>query len=501
MKDLVKIGKEFRINFFGSLIGMALNYLWLIILTRFLSPDDYGLFVLGQAVVNLALIFVLFGTHRALDRFIPFYQSAGEPGKTKALITRLFSLALFLSLLVSTIVFFCSDFIALIIFKKPGLPGVMEIIVLSIPLLAFIQLVVYTFIGYKELRYSIYIQQFATPLLYIITGSVVFAAGYSLLGWTWMYILSLGGAASLGAIFFHRHIGHPLKKVKKASISFSKILNYSWPLSINSIMLLFMGQIDFLFLGYYRSSTEVGVYRVYIYLAVILALVMQSFAKIYKPVISEQIARHNPSRVNFVFKRVSKWIFIINAFGLMIFLIFGHDIIRIFFTEKYMVAPAALLIFVAGRFVNSAFGPEGMTLEAFGNTKLLMINSLIMVAANLGLDFWLVPKHGIYGAAIATSVSGILGGAAGLIEIYWLYRIQPYSLHHLKFLACILGSTGVGYFMASRLPHTFWGIAFMTLILGGFYSAGLVVSRSLDGTDFEVFLPFKAHFLSKGGIK
>jgi len=501
MKDLVKIGKEFRINFFGSLIGMALNYLWLIILTRFLSPDDYGLFVLGQAVANLALIFVLFGTHRALDRFIPFYQSSGEPGKTKALITRLFSLAFFLSLLVSTVVFFCSDFISLTIFKKPGLPGVMEIIVLSIPLLAFIQLVVYTFIGYKELRYSIYIQQFAAPLLYVITGSVVFAAGYGLLGWTWMYILSLGGAASLAAIFFHRHIGRTLKKVKKAPISFSKILNYSWPLSINSIMLLFMGQIDFLFLGYYRSSTEVGVYRVYIYLAVILALVMQSFAKIYKPVISEQIARHNPSRVNFVFKRVSKWIFIINAFGMMIFLIFGHDIIRIFFTEKYLVAPAALLIFVAGRFVNSAFGPEGMTLEAFGNTKLLMINSLIMVATNLGLDFWLVPKYGIYGAAIATSVSGILGGAAGLIEIYWLYRIQPYSQRHLKSLACILGSTGVGYFMASRLPHTFLGIAIMTLILGGVYTAGLVVSRCLDGTDFEVFLPFKAHFLSKGGIK
>ncbi len=499
MKDLAKIGKEFSINFIGSLVGMALNYIWLIILTRFLSPEDYGLFVLGQAVVNLALIFVLFGTNRALDRFIPFYQSAGEPGKTRTLLTRLFSLVLFLSLIVSVLVYLGADFISLTIFHKPGLPDVMAVIVLSIPLLAFIQLVAYAFIGYKELRYSIYIQQFAAPLLYIVTGSAVFAAGYRLLGWTWMYIFSLGGAALLAAFFFLRHIGLPLQKVKRAPVSLSEILNYSWPLSINSIMLLFMGQIDFLFLGYYRSSGEVGVYRVYIYLAVVLALVMQSFAKIYKPVISEKLARHHSSRVILIFKRVSKWIFIINAFGLTVFLLFGRDIIRIFFTEKYLMAPAALLILVGGRFINSTFGPEGMTLEAFGKTKLLMINSLIMVTANLGLDIWLVPKHGLYGAAIATAVSVILGGAAGLIEIFCLYRMQPYSLLHLKSLACIMVSAGTGFFMISHLPHTSWGIAVTVLIMAGIYAGGLIFTHCLDSNDMKVLFPVKTQSISKDG--
>ena len=68
-----KIVKESGIGLAGSVVGTALNYVVLFTVTRFLGPRDFGVFSLAQSIVAVSLIFVLLGTPRALDRFIPCY--------------------------------------------------------------------------------------------------------------------------------------------------------------------------------------------------------------------------------------------------------------------------------------------------------------------------------------------------------------------------------------------------------------------------------------------
>ncbi|MCP2518980.1 oligosaccharide flippase family protein [Candidatus Aminicenantes bacterium AC-335-K20] len=497
MNNLFKIVKESGINFVGSVIGMVLNYVLLIIITRFLAPEEYGTFVLAQSIINVSLIFVLLGMHKALDRFIPFYKTTGELGKVKTLINNVLKITLSLSFIIGIIFFLSSDFIANYIFKKPNLSIILKIMILSIPLLTFMQIISFTFVGLKELRYRIYIQQFAQSLLKIILGLIIFVFGYRLIGWTCMYIISLFGASFMAYYFLKKKILPFFSKIKKAPLPFKKIISYSWPLSINSIILLFLGQIDFLFLGYYRSSSEVGIYRIYIYLVTILALVLQSFAHIYKPVISELIAEKNIKEIKETYKRVSKWIFIINGLGLLTLLIFGSNIVRIFFTKSYLFAPTALYILAAGRFLNSSIGPEGMTLEGFGNTKLLMLNSLIMLGTNVGLDYFLIPRYGIVGASIATSSSITIGGLAGLIEIYVLYRMQPFTLKHIKYAGIAIFSGILIYFLSYKLNELnivrlIGLIGLLTII----YVIGVYYSQSLDSLDYKVFGKIKAKIIN-----
>lgn|GEM_PF-2011167 len=502
MNNLLKIVKETGISFSGALAGVVLNYVLLIIITRFLAPQDYGTFVLAQAIINVSLIFVLFGTPKALDRFIPFYNAAGEQGKTKTLIYGILKIVLLLCMVVGLGLFTISRFLSHFLFKNPNLIPILKVMVLSVPMLAIVQVVSYIFIGYKEVRYRVYIQQLTLPLLKIILGIAVFALGYSLLGWTWIYIFSLAGASSLALWFFRKHISSTLSQVAKKSISFSEIVSYSWPLSINSIILIFLGQIDFLFLGYFRTSSEVGVYSIYIYLVAILGLVLSSFAQIYKPVISESISRGRIQDVREIYRRVSKWIFIINAFGLLFFLLFGEHFVKILFTKTYLISPAALSIISVGIFLNSSFGPEGMTLEAFGNTKLSMLNSLVMLGTNVGLDYFLIPHYGIIGAAIATATSVTVGGLAGLIEIYILYRLQPYNIQYLRYIIVVL-VTGV---IAHTVTFSIVNLGIVTLfalisILTVIYIIGVHFSRSLDNTDYQVLSLIRARIANIMRIK
>jgi len=492
-RHLVKIVKESGINFSGSLVGMVLNYALLMILTRFLAPEEYGSFVLAQSIINVSLIFVLFGTPKALDRFIPFYNATGEQGKTKTLIYRILKITLILSVIIGLVLFVGSKFLAHSIFKNSQLSLVLKVAVLSMPMLVFIQLVSSAFIGFKELRYRVYIQRLALPLLKIVLAIVVFALGYGLLCWTWMYVLSLVGASILALWFFKKHISSALSKVGKIPISFSGVVSYSWPLSMGSIMLIILSQIDFLFLGYFRTPAEIGIYRIYFYLASALGLIHGSFARIYKPVISEHIAKKEIVEVQEIYKRISKWTVTINVFLTGLFFIFGRSIISGLFTIEYTLYFSGFLILIGGHFVHSAFGPQGVSLEAFGNTRLMLVNIIAMLFVNTVLDVILIPNYGINGAAIATTVALIFVNILAYLEAYVLYRLNPFGLHYAYVVAVLLVASGIVAALKSLVPLT--GHIIIEVAVGfGFtlFYVLVVIKGVIDDKDRWIFQRVRA---------
>lgn len=495
----LKIVKESGISLTGSLVAMGLNYVLLVIITRFLGPGEYGTFVLALSIINVSLSLVLLGTPRALDRFIPFYNAAGEQGKIRTLLRRVFRMCFVNAAVVAPVLFLLAGFLSRRVFHNLDLAVAIRVMVLSVPMFAVVRLVSFAFIGFKELRYQVYLQHLFLPVLKIGLAIAFFSLGYGFLGCVWMHVTSLAATCVLALWFFRRRLSPLLSVVEGVRVPFREIISYSWPLSITGIASMLMGQIDFLFLGRFRPVAEVGVYRVYVYIVAVLGLALLSFAKVYKPVVSELISRRQYEEVGRTYKRVSKWVFLINSFVLLVIVLFGTDIVGALFTKSYAVATAGLLILTAGRFAFYALGPQEMTLEAFGNTKLSMLNAVIIVGANIGLDYLLVPRYGIVGAAIAASSAMVLGGVAGLIEIYVLYGLRPFDLGYFKYAAVVLAAGGLTHLLARQVAgRGIPSLLVLIVLLAVIYLAGLRWSRSLDAVDFEVMKRIKAK-LSVGG--
>ena len=85
MREVIK---ESSVSLVGSVVGTALNYALLISVTRYLNPAEFGTFAVAQSVIAVAMVFVLCGTPRALDRFIPHYSAHEEQGKIRGLIRK-----------------------------------------------------------------------------------------------------------------------------------------------------------------------------------------------------------------------------------------------------------------------------------------------------------------------------------------------------------------------------------------------------------------------------
>jgi stage V sporulation protein B len=489
MNTIHKIVKESSIDFSGSAVGNILGYIWLVIMTRVLTQDDFGSFTLAQSIVNISLIFVLVGMHRSLDRFIPFYKAAGEEGKIKSLLRLIFVIALCSSLLVGLLLFAEADFIGSQIFNNPTLTTLLPIMALSIPLLAVLMIINYAFGGYKELRYNVYLKQLIEPGLKIGFALLLVAYGLSIIDWTWLYIIALLITAAVGIVFLVNKILKPLADIKSIPIKFREIISYSWPISISSVLIILVGQIDYLILGVYHPAADVGVYRIYIQIVVLLKMIQGSIARIYKPVISELIPDENYSEILNIYQRLSRWILSLTTLGLLVIILYGTPVISLFFTAAYTSQPLALSILALGTFLNSLFGPEGMTLEAFGYTKLTLVNSLVMIIVNAGLDFILIPKYGIVGAAVGTSVSLAVGGLLGYLEIYFLNKMTPFTFQSFKILLAGILTSIMFYFYNQHFYSD--NVLFLIgsiLVLIIIYGTGLLVTRSVDDVDKEVVI-------------
>jgi O-antigen/teichoic acid export membrane protein len=99
----------------------------------------------------------------------------------------------------------------------------------------------------------------------------------------------------------------------------------------------------------------------------------------------------------------------------------------IFGNEHIETGYIVLIILSLGQLINCITGSVGYTLTMTGNQKIELINSILLGLMSIILNFWLIPKYGALGAAIASCSSMCLINMIRVLEIYWIFKINSLS--------------------------------------------------------------------------
>ena len=137
-----------------------------------------------------------------------------------------------------------------------------------------------------------------------------------------------------------------------------------------------------------------------------------------------------PSKKNFktieeLSKQVAKWIFLFNFPIFLLMLIFSKEIIILIFGSSYLMAENALRILVFGFLISSIFNVSQHLMQMIGKSKLLLIDTIFLTILNIILNFFLIPKYGLNGAAFSTSISILLLHLIFLIQAKHYTSIIP----------------------------------------------------------------------------
>ena len=110
--SLARVGKGAGVLFFGTILGIILNFLARVIIARFYNAADYGLFNLFFTILSLFVGIGILGLGAGVSRFIGYYTGSGEKDKIKAVESWGLFIGLFNGIIFGIILFFIAPWIS-----------------------------------------------------------------------------------------------------------------------------------------------------------------------------------------------------------------------------------------------------------------------------------------------------------------------------------------------------------------------------------------------------
>lgn len=431
-----KIGVGSSIILVGFFIGLFFQYMIKILLARFLGPEVYGVFIQALAVTEIAAIVSMLGMHKGVPRFISYYGGMEEKEILENPISTSLYFVLPTSIVVSLSVFLLSERISIGFFSEPALVEPLKIFSITIVPLAIIYLFVSFFRGKQLAKYKVYLKDFALSGLVFVCVSAAVIIGLSVEAVAYGYLLAEILAVFAGYYFYRKIFNEKL--VATRNLIPRKLMSFSWPLFIVSIVVVANKWLSVWMLGWITDSTSVGIYGAAYSISSALGFLLGALTFMFMPVVSELHAEGKKSEILDVYSNSTRWIVLGSAPLLAGIMIFPHEILELLFGSSYVSGDNVLRVLAAGYFYLAFTGPSGELLVSTGHTKRRMIGFSAIMAITGLVNLLLIPSMGVMGAAIGTASGLIVGHSILLGFTFNSLGSSPYSKRYLSILLSVL---------------------------------------------------------------
>jgi O-antigen/teichoic acid export membrane protein len=236
---------------------------------------------------------------------------------------------------------------------------------------------------------------------------------------------------------------------------------------------------DVLLLGYWADPAQVGVYQAAYQTAAMLTLIAAALDAAFAPLSAGLFAVHDLPRLKSLYCNVSRWLLTVSFPIALMLLVFGSDILSLF-GPAFPLAAGCLLLLALGQWVNTWTTFAHSLLLMSGHSRLAMWNGIGTGILLLFLNWLLIPRLGITGAAFAVSFSLTIGGLLRVGQVWLLYGLHPFSVELIKPVGAGLAALVAGYVLRAFLGADFL-IAVMPAM--GLFYLGLLYCLKLEEAD------------------
>ncbi len=469
-RELKRLTRHTAIYGIGGLVSRILAVFLLPLYTHYLPPSAYGRVESVTAATAVLSILLQLGVSSA---FFRFYFDAKEPAEKLVVVRTSFWFTMAMSTL---------GLVLGIVFANPvgSLIGVGHDATLiqagAVGLWAQTNYNQLTSLFRVEERSVAYALASVVNIAITIAGMILFVAVFH-----WGAVGLVTGnfvgtlCVYLALVAYRREqLGLQFDRVL-----FRKMQHFGMPLVPSALALWVINFVDRRFVIHYNGLTEAGVYSAAIKVGSVVTFAMVAFRTAW-PAFAYSIQDDKAARRAYAFVLTylltfASWLSL--ALGAL-----SPWLVDLLANSRYHRAEkgVALLAFAFAIYA-------GYTVLAIGSgrarkTQLNWVVTGIGAAANIGLNFWLIPRYGMVGAAISTAAAYVVLFAGMTVYAQRVYPV-PYQWRRV---VTALG-TGVGLTIAARvggldLPLSLLVVALYPAVLGalGFYQrAELVRLRRL----------------------
>lgn len=398
----------------GAYSTRVLGFFLIPVYTRYLAPADYG--ILGLANMASNFLFIVLNLGQSTAFFRSYYDYDDEEGR-KSVVTTSIILTLAICGPLCALLILFADPLGNLVFGDRAYAGIFILVCLGSAANVFLR-IPFAVLRAEEKATRYAVLSVARGLAGMVLALVlVVGFGTGVVGVVWSQFAS----QALFVLLLLPSIVWGIRWTFSRSVS-GQLMSFGTPIVVAGLSTFVLNLSDRYFLKHYASLREVGIYSLAYNFGEILVLLVTALRMAYAPfVMSNMKSPHAPQ----LYSRVLTYYVV--AMGLLTLSVslLSKEVIAIMAAPAYRDAAGVVPLVALAQFFHglSFMAPIGFFIKR--RPILRTVSVFIAAAINLGLNFLLIPTHGMMGAAWSTAVSFI--AEATLITAFSL-RFYPLPL-------------------------------------------------------------------------
>jgi O-antigen/teichoic acid export membrane protein len=408
--------KRVGIYFSASAINQALPFFLLPVMTRYLSPTEYGTVAIYQTLISFAIPFVGMSIHLNITRSY-FQVERAEMARIVGNIVAVLVGSVTLVLLATSVY----------VLFRPTLFGIPARWLYTLPLVAFTNmvnqsnLVILRNQGRAATYGAFEIVKTAVNLVVSILLVVVIP-----LGWEGRATGVLTASIVFGVVGLAHMVRTGYFEWDISRRRITELLAVSVPLIPHGIGTVTMALVDRLFLNQMAGKEAVGVYTVGYLFGSLTLLVTDAFTKVWSPWMYEQLADMTDAKR----RRIVRFTYLYKGGVVLLALAVtagSYVALPIMVAKPFQVATPVVFWVALGYAVRGMYSMFFPYIMHMGKTRYFALVTLGAGLVNAGANYLLIPINGIVGSAQATLISWLV-----MYLAVWWYAARLYPMPWLS---------------------------------------------------------------------
>jgi O-antigen/teichoic acid export membrane protein len=394
----------------GSLSVMTTGLAGVMIVARILPAEVYGVFILIQVMAAFLTRISSFGLNISVARFV---SSAEDPGQSRQLINTAFCFRLLTFPLIGLVIYLGTPLLAML-FDVSAIDRLYPFIFLLFALSSLEQVIKSALQGLFLFKAIAKFDLIASVLGFVLLILFVLLLGQGLLGLIYAKVISAAVAVLFGYLLIPTR-----KKIEFNVGQLKNMLRFGFPLQLNDVLTFFFLRIDTLMIGALLGPAQIAYYEIARKIPESIAGLYEAFRVVFFPFISRFLAQKERIQAAAVMNHSTRLLSFFSIASALIALLFGREIIVLFFSDQYVDSVYTFVILMAGLAFAFTDYTLGYTLVAAGDADKPVYINVVHTGVTLLGNYLLIPIFGIFGAALA-NIAGF--AATNPLNVFFLHR-------------------------------------------------------------------------------
>lgn len=387
------------------IFGAFLTFLLQIFLARWMGKYEYGLFALVWSCLIISGELLSFGFYNLIQRLIPEYRVQGERELLRGAIW-----GSACSIVIASIIASCLLYLGLYLATMLGGLSSIYTTPLMIALLALPAFALSDYISGIGRSYGWMVRAFAPGALFRPLAIMGLLVGLVALGFNASATVAISGAVIsiwLTLLLSLAVTGFKIPEVERRGARKYKISAWIWaalPMMMISSFELLLFNVDVLMISHFLEPDQTGIYFAATKIMALVAFLNFAIGSAFNRKYAEAHASSDHGALETIIQRSACLTFFPSL--IMILFIMGlHEEILSLFGQGFNNAEVVIMPLAIGLAFRAMVGPGERILMMTGQQYTCAVIYLGTVILDIGLNIYLIPVHGIEGAAIATAIS------------------------------------------------------------------------------------------------